>query len=76
MAGGATQYPIRIEEYRLVVDKGYERKEYPKKDATHAEKGVADALRDIQLYPDVVASRMSAWAEKRVMTVTDWERIE
>lgn len=72
MAGGATQYPIRIEEYRLVVDKGYERKEYPKKDAAHAEKGVADALRDIQLYPE--PSGMRAWAEKRVMTVTDWER--
>lgn len=80
---GAIQYVINdyvkwlneraTTEYRLVVDKGYQTKVYPKtRGLEQAQKGLLDAFRDFGRYKD--STRMDAWIESR--TVTDWERTE
>ena len=55
-------------EYRLVVDKGYVVKTYPKRDEAHALLGVEHAYRDFRRSGRVG----EAWIETR--TVTEWEK--
>lgn len=64
-------------EWRLIVDKGFSKKTYPKRDRGHAEKGVDDAVRDFARYDTmgvVDTSEWEAWIETR--QVTDWTRDE
>ena len=60
-------------EYRLVVNKGYVRVTYSKRDWAHAEIGVNHSFRDFQRYDDIPVdnSGWDAWIETR--TVTDWQ---
>lgn len=59
-------------EYRLVVDKGFEKKTHAKNDLAHAEKGLADAVRDFQRYKPPLAVA-EARIETRLVTTTEWE---
>jgi len=58
-------------EYRLVVDKGFVVKTYPKRDEAHALLGLEHAYRDFGRYGS--DGRVGeAWIETR--TVTEWEK--
>ena len=59
-------------EYRLVVDKGYVVKTYPKRDEAHALLGVEHAYRDFGRYGSDGRLHLTAWIETR--TVTEWEK--
>ena len=64
-------------EWRLVVDKGFSKKTYPKRDHAHALVGVEHAVRDFARYEQmgvVDTSGWEAWIETR--QVSDWTRID
>lgn len=59
-------------EYRLVVDYGYRRNAYLKRDRAHAELGLEHALRDLKLMAANDLWQRSAYVEWR--EVSDWVR--
>ena len=68
-------------EFQLVVvrpeyEDGKDRKRvYPKRDLAHAEKGLADWVRDMERYRAVGLEAWRGHIETRQVTVTPWVRV-